>query len=29
MLKLFSRLVDSNEREVRKLEPFVERAAAH
>ena len=26
MLKLFSRLVDSNEREVRKLEPFVERA---
>jgi preprotein translocase subunit SecA len=28
MLKLFSRLVDSNEREVRKLEPFVERANA-
>jgi preprotein translocase subunit SecA len=26
MLKLFSRLMDSNEREVRKLEPFVERA---
>ena len=26
MLKIFSRLVDSNEREVRKLEPFVTRA---
>ena len=28
MLKLFSRVVDSNEREVRRLEPLVERANA-